>query len=410
VKGFKSKFSIALSLAITPTLWAIPTTFEEWVATAKEKDPIYLKAIANRDVAQAKYHQNLASLLPTAGIRYTRTWSDVTPDTKLPSVFVDWSFIKGFQDWTLVRSSRFTEAAANEILLDADILLRERLAKSLLDFSKSTETVSILKESLSVIERRIRELEKRVARGQNRQVDLINTRIELLDQQRRLSQNSSIVTEKIQELEEATGIRLDETFNLKIEEIVSELESQKIQRSNFKYKALEYGMKAAKAEETLFYGKWIPSLTLNYSYYPYKGQRDKSTTLDQSKFGLQAEWTFFEGLKSFSLRKEKASNALAAEQDYLLELKQERTRSKLWKNRIHDIKEQLANLNQAVTLADKAFSIQEKDYRLGLVTDLDVATSVQNRLNVKLSRIQALYDLGLLSLEKMKISNEDSNL
>ncbi|MBP7843587.1 MAG: TolC family protein [Proteobacteria bacterium] len=397
-----------LSLAITPTLWAIPNTFEEWVATAKEKDPIYLKAMATRDVAQAKYHQNLATLLPSAGIRYTRTWTDVTPDTKVPSVFVDWSFIKGFQDWTLFRSSRFMEAAANESLLDADILLRERLAKNLLDFSKATETVAIIKESLGVIDRRIRELEKRVSRGQNRQVDLINTRIELLDQQRRLSQNSSVVAEKIQELEEATGIRLDENFILKTEEIVNELENQKTQRSDFKFKALEYGMKAAKAEETLFYGKWIPSLTLNYSYYPYKGQKDKSTSLDQSKFALQAEWTFFEGLKSFALRKEKAANAIATEQDYLLELKQERTRSKLWKKRIQEIKEQLTNLNQAVTLADKAFSIQEKDYRLGLVTDLDVATSVQNRLNVKLSRIQALYDLGFLSLEKMKISNEDS--
>jgi outer membrane protein TolC len=191
-----------------------------------------------------------------------------------------------------------------------------------------------------------------------------------------------------------------------LEKVVRELKSQKFKAVRYRVRAAELELEAAEQRQRLWISSWLPTLSASYQYFPKHDDRDFSSSADAWKMGLQAEWTLFEGAKSFALRRSLAAQSALNRLELEGAAKGEKSEFRLWNLRGAEWEKKLENLTEAVKLADRAFANQERDYRLGLVTDLEVASAMQERINVRIDRAEILYQLGQHYVEAMRFGEK----
>jgi outer membrane protein TolC len=128
-----------------------------------------------------------------------------------------------------------------------------------------------------------------------------------------------------------------------------------------------------------------------------------SRSSDDWNYGLALKWTFFEGRAGQAQVKKASSfeSQLRAELT-TLRANQERLTRDL-QNQHDELQKQLRIVQEGAQLATTALKSQERDFRLGLITVLDLTTSDQQYLDLKLELLRIEHDLAKLYADALPL-------
>ncbi len=154
--------------------------------------------------------------------------------------------------------------------------------------------------------------------------------------------------------------------------------------------AIETSRQAVKIES----GAYWPTGELKSHYYGYEVGDQSQTDWD---VGFFLTWPLFEGLRTRAAVRE--ASAVLTRSDLQLRQAERGARSEVESAHaeLSASIEQLRSLRDAVTLNEENFRLQSKEYRLGLVTNLDVLTAVRQLYETKLA---AENTLSLTKIQK----------
>ncbi len=113
------------------------------------------------------------------------------------------------------------------------------------------------------------------------------------------------------------------------------------------------------------------------------------------EWGLRAQWTFFEGLKTpAQVQAAQAQRIVAERQLYAVE-HQRRSQLQRLSRELERLESKKVGVSSDLQRAEKALRQQERDYRLGIVTELEVQQTLQSILDL---------DLELIDIEESRQS------
>lgn len=392
------------------------------VSTALDLQSVFEAAIKRSEVisdqeeqlkqAEEHYSQAMGSVLPTvSGIAsYTRqkevtsaTGNALFP-TSQPLVRLNATqpLFRGLRDIAAIRASRYLISAQEETKKQALRQLYIDVAQNYyVTLSLETDLKNI-REEIELYEKRIKELRDRVKIGRSKHTEVLTmaTSLNLLRVQfeqikGQLSASRELfafftglpVTTVLQ-----ATVTIPETLE-PIENYTQSIDAQPV------VKSAELKFKVAGENTKVAWRSHLPSIDLSGNYYLKRFGVLENLTWD---VGVNLTLPIFNGGVIQSKYHE------AASQEMQSELNLSRTKRKsleeiksLYQNVLSDLA-QLKALKEAVELSQKTFNEETRDYRLGLVTNLEVLQSLTAFEESKRAYDRARY-LGVLDFAKLEV-------
>lgn len=368
------------------------------------------------------YKQTLASIFPRLNFLYTQFYQDTSgvdtgasgvggtftrkdrPEAKLTLKQPIFAGLKEFYAMSALKSESKKETF---LLQHLSKILFQEVANSFYKILELEKEIKNVQTALSLTQTRIKELSERVRLGKSRTSELLSVESEeatLASTIERLKGEISLAKEEFSFL---LGVPLETTElldELKFEQVESLAELLKKVSSKTEIKALEEELKSKKSQMKLAQGNFYPTLNLLGNYYTKRVGFQEQIDWD-ALFTL--DFPIFQGGSNL------ADLRLAASQTKQVELELK----KLYRKQESEIKKaylvfhtslaQSKTLEEALKKANESYELHIKEYRLGLVNNLEVLQAIhaledaQHRLDRTLIQTKLNYLQLKISLEEL---------
>lgn len=338
----------------------------------------------NINQAEEKYRQAVGAVLPNASAGASYFWQDdqetVRPgaqpaSTRQPLLKLSATqpIFRGFREWIALRSSKQNTEAERQVRRQVLDQLKIDVARSFFAILTYEKDVENLMKQKKIYEKRVKSLRERTRIGKSQSFDTLQVEAavakleaEILEIQGRLAaereafrfltgQESNVVLEN-------SSVSFS-TAGLNAEAALSRLtERPDVRAEKERLLIAEQGVSSER-------GALLPDVDLTGNYYPYR-----SGSLADVKWDLQLAATLplFSGGALISRIREATSRKRQAEMNHQAVVRAAEQEIKSLLALISASQKQAEALRAAVDLSERSYRDQEKQYDLGLVSNLDV--------------------------------------
>jgi outer membrane protein TolC len=361
---------------------------------------------------EAQYAQLRSGVLPSVGFRATDKLQDVSGvpsgadhtivrgDQFESAFYGKQTIFAGFREFAAMKGQKEEIVARQESVTRAKILLYEDVASLFFTVADRDREIESLKTLLRLSTDRVDELKKRVAIGRSRESEILSTESQSANLESRLELARGFREAALSVLNtllgiQATAIQDDQpeavppaSLDSYIERVarrpdVQSAESRRVSRHHF----------AASARRIYW-----PTLDLSGNYYLKRVGASEPIDWD-ALFALNAP--FYTGGQTQSL----VRSAESEERSATLQLSQVRREAEGEVRERHrnllSLLSQIEKLKRSEDLAGRNYAAQQKEYRLGLVNNLDVLAALSTW-----QEAQSALDTALLAAKNVKIRLE----
>ncbi|MEO5668905.1 MAG: TolC family protein [Bdellovibrionota bacterium] len=350
-------------------------------------------AQANRDLAAS-------TLYPKISANWNSTKSDTHEGFQnLLSLNAEQTLFGGGQEYTELQAARLGVSKAEYDLADAEDRAQARFALKLAQIVLDKERGEVLDKTKHAQEDRLTELKRRFRIGQSREPDLLQVEVERSRLDRKIADNVTAIEKDEQQIKSLLLLEDSEmqTLNTLINpQGVKLLYMSLAPRPEYRSASLKLSADALAQKEKSAWLTATPTLGL----YGQQNLIRPSSSTNAWEWGLKAQWTFFDGFKTPAQVETARSQKVIAERalfafDYdrknnLVRLARESERSEAKKEAI----------DADIANATKALKQQEHDYRLRIVTEIEVQSTIQSILDLELELLDIQATRAQLHLQK----------
>ncbi|HTY44822.1 MAG TPA: TolC family protein [Patescibacteria group bacterium] len=346
--------------------------------------------------AQGRFTRALGTILPHASFERNEYLQDTAGQAAYKTRLYDQKFVfkqtlfSGFKEFAGMSGSRSEVKQRTLETKRASDLLFVDVADAfylLLELRKDIEALAVTAQAL---DDRIAELKNRVQVGKSRMSEIASTEVQLYstEAELNLAKNQEIVARDLLEFligQPVTEIT-DETADVAIEKEPSYVKGASLRPD---VEATRYAWEADLKKAYVAKTGFLPSVNLEGNYYTHK-----NTDPEEGKWDalLTVSVPIFEGTETFGAVKE--ANAVAKQSELAY---QRVIRAAL--QDIHDsyslvsaALDRTAALTKALQAAEQNYQLQQDDYRLNLVNNLDVLSAIQTLQDTRRNYYNAYYE------------------
>ncbi len=326
------------------------------------------------------------SYYPTLSVRGTYLKQEKFEDQKTLGLNLTTSLYNGGRDRQLIKNADTgVKIAENQRQLDRVSLYMEVVDSyyTYLLNQNDTKNLELLrKQSLE----RTQEIRKRLQIGRSRRGELLQAEAQLASVDAQLFDAQGLLKQSEARFLILTGISKDKASELKLDETVpvkslEEYIELALSREDIKNKQLE--IQQFEGDVKISKGSYLPTLDLLSNYYALKDGGSTSSRDSDWDVGLNLTIPLYEGGVTQALVRETTAKKQSAEYqltDYKKNIQIEITsRYELF----HRYFDQIKACDLALQKAKSSYEETARDYRLGLVSNLDVLSSLNLYLDSK---------------------------
>jgi outer membrane protein len=360
--------------------------------------------------AEARFLQAFGTFLPHVSFSSTQNFADIgiatSPKNTHENKFVfSQTLFAGFKEFAAMTGSKLERNQRANELKRAQQLLFGDVADAFYLLIEEREDLKILQSVKTVLINRIKFLRQREQLGRSRRSEVVTTEAGLLNVEAQIESIKSQVEVARHLLEFLTGVKVD-----KVEDSGNPLPGIKPEIFYISKAALrpdvlaaELALEVSKKNITVAKSGLLPSVSAGVDLFT-----DRNTAPQNSKWDatLSVQIPIFEGTETYGAIKQ--ANAQATESQLQLR--------RIGRLVLQDIRDsytrcqqasaQTTALGRALRAAEMSYYLQNEDYRLNLVNNLDVLQSIQNLEESRRKFIQSLYETKRLYWH-LKISAGD---
>ncbi len=368
------------------------------------------------------YKQTLSSIFPHLNFIFTQFYQDTSgvdtgssgvggtftrkdrPEGKLTLRQTIFAGLKEFYGMSALKHESKKETFLLQHL--AKLLFRE-VANSFYKILELEKELKNVQTALNLTQSRVKELRERVRLGKSRHSELLSLESEEATLQSTVEQLKGEISTAKEEFSFLLGLPLETTGlldELKLEEVKPLPELLKKASSKTEIKALEEELKSKKSQMKLAQGNFYPTLNLLGNYYTKRVGFQEQIDWDLL---FTLDFPIFQGGTNLASLKLAVSQAQQIE----LELK------KLYRKQESEIKKaytffhtslaQSNVLEEALKKANESYELHVKEYRLGLVNNMEVLQAIhslqdaQHRLDKTMIQTKLNYLQLKIALEEL---------
>lgn len=375
---------------------ASPSSLVGWFEASWDYSPEIKASKAQLQYAEAVTLSSKSVFMPSLFAKYQYRENEQSPRTKVLSLNAEQNFFRGFSDYYDRGEAAKLQDAQESALEYKKMSVARNVADTLLKLAASNAQKSILQENSKILDARLKEFRRRTRIGRSRDVDLIQNQIDRLQLERLIASNQRAYLTSLATLKEYTGVDLKNS-PFDIEKLLGELivYHGKLSKQSFRREELKARVEAQDSALSASYGSFMPTVKGVASYYP-ENDSSFSRYADDWSVGLDLEWRFFEGFSSKAqVNQERALKIVAESELQKFENDDVETMQRL-KDEWTQLAAEKKLVIEAEKLSVKSFKAQERDFRLGLITVLELNTSDEQYLDLKLEKIAIQEKLGLV--------------
>jgi|GEM_PF-3405548 len=350
--------------------------------------------------AKAALDLTASSLYPTLGASWTSSTNNQRDGFgNLVSLEATQTLFGGGGEYTELQAARLGVAQAEHELADVRDRIQARFAYKLAQLSINRERLETRKKVKRAQEERLSELQRRFRIGQSREPDLLQVQVESSRLDRRISDNLTAIEKDEQQIRAL--LLLDESEMSKLNALLNPqgvriLYGSLSPRPEYRKAALDLARAALARRESSAWLTATPTLGL----YGQRNLVRPSDATNSWEWGLRAQWTFFEGFKTPSrVEAAKAQRIVAERKLFALEYERASSLARLAREAERSEAKKDA-ITADIARATKALKQQQRDYRLGVVTELEVQQTIQSALDLELELLDIQETRALLHLQK----------
>jgi outer membrane protein len=339
------------------------------------------------------------SYYPTLSIRGTYLKQEKFEDQKTLGLNLTTSLYNGGRDRQLIKNADAgVKMAQNQRQLDRVTLYMEVVDAYytyLLNLN-DTKNLELLKKQS---QERVDEIRKRLQIGRSRRGELLQAEAQLASVDAQMLDAQGLLKESEARFYILTGLSKDKSIDIKFDQTspvktLQEYIDMALAREDIQNKQLE--IQQFEGDVKISKGSYLPTLDLLSNWYAIKDGGSTSSRNSDWDVGLNLTIPLYEGGVSQALVRESTEKKQTAQyqlSDYEKTIKIEVTsRYELF----HRYFDQIKAFDMALEKAKRSYDETIRDYRLGLVSNLDVLTSLNlyltNKRNAEKTKILAVLN------------------
>lgn len=349
-------------------------------------------------VSRENLRVGYSGLLPKASVNWTDQKKQNAAWDKSYSFDVEASLFAGGAEYSGLGALRARAEAEENTLKDNEDLLRARLARTLLGGALASEKIEVLKRSKIILDDRLTEQKRRFRLGQIREPDILQSQLESLHLDRSIETLQQDLAQSVATIKSMLIIEATESIGFpKLDSLLRELQQALKPRGDFALAALKNEKDALDYELKSVWRSHLPTLGAFANY------GDVTTNPASWTMGLKAQWVFFQGLElPAQVRRAKAEARVFEEK--LRQASLDRVINiGLKKSDLDSYQRKLQSVKDSKEMAKKAVQVQQVDYRRGIVTELEVLSSIENYQEIQTEELDLLNNIASAKISGLEL-------
>jgi outer membrane protein TolC len=400
-KLFTGVFACLLLATTAFSIEGAPLTLDDCFTRAKAHSDALRAAAERRTQAGERVRQAKGGLLPDVRFRFDKTYRDsdggtVAGETTDGRFAVTQPLFYGFRHIGDVALTQTEQKRADLALETVYLQLRADVAQAFYTVASLDADIRNVHETVLIMQNRVKELKERVRLGKSRESEVLVVESQIAALQSQEEQIFGNRAKALDTLAALTGIPQE---SLSIRDTLAPVEKAEPldiflaavpQRPDVR--SSDEAIQAQKYRVAIAKGLLLPTLDLGADWYL---ARSGSLANSDWDIGLFLDVPLYTGCISRSRVRETEAGVkeLAAQKD-LLTLNITTDVRRLYRDLTSSIK-QAAALKEAYNKAERSYQLQMRDYRLGLVNNLDVLQAISAALDAKRNLDRALIQTEL---------------
>ncbi len=379
-----------LSLILFSLVFAFKTYAESEISLEES----FKKALTNNQVENIKNAkieqsnetivQNKAGLYPKISLKGVYTKQENLKDTHYANLNLTHTLFKGGRDLVAIDLAKISNENATINGEHEKLNLYNNVIVLFYNFALNASEVKNLELLTKQSADRVNEIQKRVAIGRSRLGELLQAKAQMAQANAQLFSAKGALSEAKEKFNTVVGVSdVIPSFDIemkltpiKLDEVLSKSQN----RPDIKLKELkvsEANLNLSSARKT-----HLPTVDLTSNYY-LTDRAGTSYTRTKWDAGVVLTLPLFEGFQTDAKINEAVWKEHETRYSYL-DSKKNLESELVSKIETHNrFVNQIESFNEAVTMAKKSYDEALKDYRLGLISNLDVLTALNLYLDAK---------------------------
>lgn len=409
-------FAVALS-SLSSFTYAAPITLKDayQAALVKTETVPIQSSIVNQYQAMVRGAQG--GILPTMTLGANATRQDTPPGSfndpwqTYTRATLFQPIYQGGRNSANIKYSKSLELAQEKNMASSMNDLFSTVSESFYSLLSGIQDAANIEETIKVSQDRIKELERQAKIGRSKKTDTLAAQAQLLVLQSQLQTSQRNMESTRDGFAFLTGldrnVQLDE--NIVIPEKIDPLENfLRLLESRPDVESLRYQVNAQKHNISLAKSAYLPlvGFTGNY-YFTRTGSQINRGNWDIG-FGLTMP-LYQGGIVRSQVRQ---ASEIQIQTELLLRQKLRDANSQIhqiYGNLVNTI-EQIKTLEKAFTVTEQNYRAQSKDYKFGLVTNLDVIEALNTYLETKRTLDQSKFEAMIFYSQLRAITNQVQSL
>ena len=376
-------FSLVVVAIAVPGRAAVAVTLDEYFDAALKRSEVIANQAELIRQAEERYNQARAAVLPAVNAVASRTWQDPIPAgtvsnspfpnrQSLAALTLTQPIFRGFREFAGLRQTEALIGAQNQDYYNARRQLFRDVAQNFYDVLAFEQDLKNLEEQIYQNGQREAELKSRIRIGRSRTSEVLTVQSAISTLQAQTEQLRAQLRAAreafafLSGLDSATPVQDTELLPSSFEPLDDYLQRLKLRPD---IKASQQRLTAAEENVAITRGARLPSVDLTGNYY-----FDRTGALQDSAWDVRLSLTvpLYAGGGQQSKVREALSQRTQAELSVSqLSRQAEQEVRTTYQSVILD-QAQLEALTKATEIARKNYETQTREYRLGLVTNLEV--------------------------------------
>lgn len=370
------------------------------------------KRLLNENSAMRQARQEVAVSGENLRLGYSALWPKASANwnrqhrgawTQGYSLDAEATLFAGGAEYSTIAALRKRQASAEAQLLDQEDAMRISLAKSMLAGALISEKLEVLRKTKKTLDDRVSEQRRRMGLGQVREPDLLQTQVESLRLDRSitdLEQNlraTGAELRKLLQIEGTESITLAPLVTLS-KEVLGHIKP----RAEYQLASLQAELEALGYDKKSTWRSHLPTVAGYASYGESAGAAAGTTGADWT-LGVRAQWVFFQGFALPAEARRAAAQTKIVEEKLRQVSFDRKINLDLQRAELGRFEKNLNLVRQAKEMAKKSVGVQQVDYRRGIVTELEVLSSLQNYLELQTDELDLINNIVLTRLSGLEL-------
>jgi outer membrane protein TolC len=351
--------------------------------------------------AQGHYQTALGGVLPHVSYSYQYIHQNINPNTTLPSYFaapdstvsqlsLTQTLFSGFREFAGLsaakqeRTQRLLEEARTRQLILADV------TDAFYTLYEQRESLKIFQDIGTVLNARLKDLAARVRVGRSRQADLASTQALSYQNDAQIEVVRSLIADAEKRLQyqigRAPGELIDSEGDLVPPANPQEYTGRADSRADVA--AARHAADIARQQVKIARADFYPTISLSGTYYAHRTGRFTGIDWDATVLGEIALLPVVQTLGTLKTAKARAAEARSQYELARLDARQDISVS--FDNAQAAFSQTVA-FKRALEAAEENYRLQQRDYGLNLISNLDLLQSIQILETARQNYLHAVY-------------------